>query len=53
MPQLNPTPWFLMLLFSWLVFLMIPQKIMKHHFSTDPSTSNAKEQTSPWTWPWH
>nr|BAJ54380.1 ATPase subunits 8 [Pantodon buchholzi] len=54
MPQLNPAPWLLMLLFSWLVFLtIIPQKVMKHHFSGDPTVLDVKEQMSPWTWPWH
>nr|YP_002907456.1 ATP synthase F0 subunit 8 [Chitala ornata]BAH58926.1 ATPase subunits 8 [Chitala ornata] len=55
MPQLNPTPWLLMLLFSWLVFLtMIPTKIMQHHFTGDPAPQITKKYTpTPWTWPWH
>nr|BAH58952.1 ATPase subunits 8 [Notopterus notopterus] len=54
MPQLNPAPWLLVLLFSWLVFLtMIPTKIM-HHFTGDPAPQVAKKYTpTSWTWPWH
>nr|YP_001816860.1 ATP synthase F0 subunit 8 [Arapaima gigas]AAM08973.1 ATPase subunit 8 [Arapaima gigas]AAM08977.1 ATPase subunit 8 [Arapaima gigas]AAM08981.1 ATPase subunit 8 [Arapaima gigas]AAM08985.1 ATPase subunit 8 [Arapaima gigas]AAM08989.1 ATPase subunit 8 [Arapaima gigas] len=55
MPQLNPTPWFLVLLFSWMVLLVIiPPKVMHHHFTGDPTHHSAKEQTqTPWNWPWH
>nr|BAJ54523.1 ATPase subunits 8 [Paramormyrops sp. MAG]BAJ54536.1 ATPase subunits 8 [Paramormyrops sp. MAG] len=55
MPQLNPAPWFLLLIFSWLVFLtIIPQKIVQHNFLSEPAPRAAKEYAStPWTWPWH
>nr|NP_937925.1 ATP synthase F0 subunit 8 [Hiodon alosoides]YP_004221893.1 ATP synthase F0 subunit 8 [Hiodon tergisus]BAC24001.1 ATPase subunits 8 [Hiodon alosoides]BAJ54211.1 ATPase subunits 8 [Hiodon tergisus] len=55
MPQLNPAPWFLILLFSWLVFLtIIPTKIMGHSFTNEPTTRTAKEtHLTSWTWPWH
>nr|BAJ54445.1 ATPase subunits 8 [Hyperopisus bebe] len=55
MPQLNPAPWFLLLIFSWLIFLtVIPQKVMQHNFLGEPAPRTAKEYTStPWTWPWH
>nr|WNH22366.1 ATP synthase F0 subunit 8 [Callionymus bairdi] len=55
MPQLNPAPWFLILVFSWLVFLaFIPTKIMSHNFPnklTPFETKKASPKTS-WTWPW-
>nr|WNH37196.1 ATP synthase F0 subunit 8 [Urophycis regia] len=55
MPQLNPAPWFMILVFSWMIFLVIiPPKILKHIFPNEPSPQNAtKTQTTPWDWPWH
>ncbi|NP_991006.1 ATP synthase F0 subunit 8 (mitochondrion) [Megalops cyprinoides] len=55
MPQLNPSPWFAILMFSWLMFLTtIPPKIMAHHFTNDPNTqSTEKPKPEPWNWPWY
>nr|AZB87513.1 ATP synthase F0 subunit 8 [Sternopygus dariensis]QGZ07970.1 ATP synthase F0 subunit 8 [Sternopygus dariensis] len=55
MPQLNPTPWFAILVFSWLIFLTIlPQKMLKHTFTNEPTALNAeKPKTESWNWPWH
>nr|YP_004734377.1 ATP synthase F0 subunit 8 [Distichodus sexfasciatus]BAK40902.1 ATPase subunit 8 [Distichodus sexfasciatus] len=55
MPQLNPTPWFAILIFSWLIFLtIIPPKVMKHIFNNEPTTLSTKKLTpEPWNWPWH
>uniref|UniRef100_UPI0030032A9E ATP synthase F0 subunit 8 n=1 Tax=Coptodon camerunensis TaxID=1628151 RepID=UPI0030032A9E len=55
MPQLNPAPWFAILIFSWLVFLtVIPPKVLAHTFPYDPALqSTEKPKTDPWTWPWH
>ncbi|YP_003434313.1 ATP synthase F0 subunit 8 (mitochondrion) [Cheilinus undulatus] len=55
MPQLNPTPWFAILIFTWLVFLtIIPPKVSTHTFPNEPtSRSTEKPQTEPWNWPWH
>nr|YP_009233230.1 ATP synthase F0 subunit 8 [Hemigaleus microstoma]AMB27110.1 ATP synthase F0 subunit 8 [Hemigaleus microstoma] len=54
MPQLNPNPWFLILLFTWIVFLTIlPNKILNYSFSNDPALKNIeKSEPSPWNWPW-
>nr|AZB87539.1 ATP synthase F0 subunit 8 [Apteronotus rostratus] len=53
MPQLNPAPWFTILLFSWVIFLtVLPPKMLKHLFINPPtalSTKNSK--TQPWNWP--
>nr|ACM50329.1 ATP synthase subunit 8 [Gogo arcuatus] len=55
MPQLNPSPWFAILVFSWLIFLtVIPHKVLKYTFTneiTTPSTKNLKSDN--WNWPWH
>nr|YP_002317315.1 ATP synthase F0 subunit 8 [Culaea inconstans]BAG83057.1 ATPase subunit 8 [Culaea inconstans] len=54
MPQLNPSPWFIMLIFSWMIFLVIiPPKVMAHIFSNEPAMQSTKKHfTDPWTWPW-
>nr|NP_443467.1 ATP synthase F0 subunit 8 [Ateleopus japonicus]BAB69992.1 ATPase subunit 8 [Ateleopus japonicus]BBG74348.1 ATPase subunits 8 [Ateleopus purpureus] len=55
MPQLNPAPWFSILIFSWLVFLLIiPSKVIKHTFPHDPASHDTKPPTpNPWNLPWH
>nr|BAV57030.1 ATPase subunits 8 [Macropinna microstoma] len=55
MPQLNPAPWFTILVFSWLVFLaIIPPKILSRTFTNEPSTLNTqKTKPAPWNWPWY
>nr|YP_009471906.1 ATP synthase F0 subunit 8 [Triphoturus mexicanus]AVI25999.1 ATPase subunit 8 [Triphoturus mexicanus] len=54
MPQLNPAPWFAILAFSWLVFLItIPPKVLSHTFPYEPtSQSTEMPKTNPWNWPW-
>uniref|UniRef100_UPI00315CD560 ATP synthase F0 subunit 8 n=1 Tax=Millerichthys robustus TaxID=2588674 RepID=UPI00315CD560 len=54
MPQLNPAPWFIIMLFSWLVFLtFIPPKVLAHAFSYEPSAQSTKKpMTKAWTWTW-
>nr|WNH22379.1 ATP synthase F0 subunit 8 [Enchelyopus cimbrius] len=55
MPQLNPAPWFMILMFTWVIFLtIIPSKVMEHTFPNEPSPqSTAAPKTTPWNWPWH
>nr|BBB04433.1 ATPase subunits 8 [Ratabulus megacephalus]BBM90021.1 ATPase subunits 8 [Ratabulus megacephalus] len=55
MPQLNPGPWFAILLYAWLIFVVvIPSKVMAHLYPNDPAYQNAKNSpTPPWSWPWH
>nr|BBH36395.1 ATP synthase F0 subunit 8 [Betta simplex] len=55
MPQLNPSPWLAILIFSWLVLLIIiTPKIMMHTFPNEPSLkSTEKSSTEPWNWPWY
>nr|YP_009472237.1 ATP synthase F0 subunit 8 [Microdevario kubotai]BAO94318.1 ATPase subunit 8 [Microdevario kubotai]BAV71722.1 ATPase subunit 8 [Microdevario kubotai] len=54
MPQLNPNPWFAILIFSWIIFLtVIPTKIMNHIQLNDPALVDAKEhKKDSWNWPW-
>nr|WNH24295.1 ATP synthase F0 subunit 8 [Ogilbia cayorum] len=55
MPQLNPAPWFTILIFSWLIFLtLIPPKMLAHTFTNMPAPQSTKEhKTEPWNWPWY
>nr|YP_003735134.1 ATP synthase F0 subunit 8 [Harriotta raleighana]ADI57870.1 ATP synthase F0 subunit 8 [Harriotta raleighana] len=53
MPQLNPNPWFLILLFTWIIFLtVLPNKINKHTFTNKPTINLYTPKTNTWTWPW-
>nr|WNH18985.1 ATP synthase F0 subunit 8 [Hemiramphus balao] len=54
MPQLNPAPWFTILILSWLIFLtIIPPKVLAHSFPNEPTPQSAKlPETKSWTWPW-
>nr|YP_009092590.1 ATP synthase F0 subunit 8 [Rhabdosargus sarba]AIR12154.1 ATP synthase F0 subunit 8 [Rhabdosargus sarba]BBC27456.1 ATPase subunit 8 [Rhabdosargus sarba] len=54
MPQLNPAPWFNILVFSWAIFLIIlPLKVEAHTFPNEPTLqSTDTPKTESWTWPW-
>nr|QZL30461.1 ATP synthase F0 subunit 8 [Paratrygon sp. o FPM-2021]QZL30510.1 ATP synthase F0 subunit 8 [Paratrygon sp. o FPM-2021] len=53
MPQLNPNPWFLIFLFTWLFFLTImPNKVMSHLFNNNITKNIQKPRPTPWNWPW-
>nr|YP_010956436.1 ATP synthase F0 subunit 8 [Coelorinchus caelorhincus]WMY89529.1 ATP synthase F0 subunit 8 [Coelorinchus caelorhincus] len=55
MPQLNPNPWFMILIYTWTIFLLVvlPMTllfIMPNH----PATQNmSTPKAKPWIWPWH
>nr|YP_636975.1 ATP synthase F0 subunit 8 [Aspasma minima]BAC23791.1 ATPase subunit 8 [Aspasma minima] len=54
MPQLDPTPWLITLLFSWFTLLtIVPLKLLPHlvpNEFTRKDTNKLKNTT--WTWPW-
>nr|YP_009991964.1 ATP synthase F0 subunit 8 [Steatornis caripensis]QNN84864.1 ATP synthase F0 subunit 8 [Steatornis caripensis] len=54
MPQLNPNPWFFIMLSSWLTFLMIIQPKLLTFIPTNSPSNKATTttKTSPWPWPW-
>nr|YP_009352193.1 ATP synthase F0 subunit 8 [Haematopus ostralegus]AQX44458.1 ATP synthase F0 subunit 8 [Haematopus ostralegus]QKY75006.1 ATP synthase F0 subunit 8 [Haematopus ostralegus] len=53
MPQLNPNPWFLIMLASWLTFSFIIQpKLLSFTNTNTPSNKTPTTKTTPWTWPW-
>nr|AAP75385.1 ATP synthase 8 [Neopomacentrus sindensis]AAP75387.1 ATP synthase 8 [Neopomacentrus sindensis] len=55
MPQLNPAPWFTILVFSWFVFLtVVPLKVVAHTFPNEPMLPGAELMlTEAWAWPWY
>nr|YP_010891589.1 ATP synthase F0 subunit 8 [Hydrophylax leptoglossa]WJL98145.1 ATP synthase F0 subunit 8 [Hydrophylax leptoglossa] len=53
MPQLNPTPWLLYLILTWLVLLLVaPNKILGHTTLHDPNPKATKTYNFTWMWPW-
>nr|YP_010000434.1 ATP synthase F0 subunit 8 [Pycnonotus jocosus]QOD96307.1 ATP synthase F0 subunit 8 [Pycnonotus jocosus] len=54
MPQLNPNPWFFIMLISWLTYTMIIQPKVLSFVTTNPpsSTKPMTPNTTPWSWPW-
>nr|WNH23289.1 ATP synthase F0 subunit 8 [Menticirrhus americanus] len=54
MPQLNPSPWLAILVFTWLTFLFfLPPKILAHIFPNEPSQQATEMILAQiWSWPW-
>nr|QOD97347.1 ATP synthase F0 subunit 8 [Mesitornis unicolor] len=54
MPQLNPNPWFPIMLTSWLILSLIMQPKLLSFTPTNipPKKTQTMIKTSPWTWPW-
>nr|YP_009170397.1 ATP synthase F0 subunit 8 [Amblyrhynchus cristatus]ALE29395.1 ATP synthase F0 subunit 8 [Amblyrhynchus cristatus] len=55
MPQLNPSPWFLIFLLTWTV--LTTTLLNKTLHSKLPNSPTPKEPEQPptetWIWPWH
>nr|YP_009040550.1 ATP synthase F0 subunit 8 [Aegithalos glaucogularis]AHJ11084.1 ATP synthase F0 subunit 8 [Aegithalos glaucogularis]AHJ11097.1 ATP synthase F0 subunit 8 [Aegithalos glaucogularis vinaceus] len=54
MPQLNPNPWFFIMIMTWLSFSLLIQPKLLTFLSTNPPSSKVPttSSTTPWTWPW-
>nr|AAD56456.1 ATPase 8 [Chordeiles minor] len=54
MPQLNPNPWFLIMLLSWLTLTLIiqPKLLTFTPINTPHNKTPHNHKTTPWTWPW-
>nr|BAJ08077.1 ATPase subunit 8 [Calumma parsonii] len=55
MPQLNPSPWLLMALTTWLTISIILSLINNNYLITNPKTTETDTKTKQinhWTWPW-
>nr|AEY77632.1 ATPase8 [Barisia rudicollis] len=54
MPQLNPGPWLMTFLMTWLAYMAIfLVKTQSTPLQNSPIPSiQTKQKTSEWTWPW-
>nr|WAB69973.1 ATP synthase F0 subunit 8 [Tepuihyla edelcae] len=52
MPQLDPTPWFSILIVSWLILIVFTPKVSKYLNLNDPNPQTYKGLNKPWSWPW-
>uniref|UniRef100_A0A513U7S8 ATP synthase complex subunit 8 n=2 Tax=Pogoniulus pusillus TaxID=488313 RepID=A0A513U7S8_9PICI len=54
MPQLNPNPWFYIMILSWFTFsLLIQPKLLKFTPTGSPTNKTpSTHKTTPWHWPW-
>nr|AKJ76897.1 ATP synthase F0 subunit 8 [Phrynosoma sherbrookei] len=54
MPQLNPSPWFLILLMTWIMLMLIfLNKTLSMLYPNTPAQNQSKTNPlMPWTWPW-
>nr|AEX10788.1 ATPase8 [Phrynosoma asio] len=53
MPQLNPSPWFLILLMVWTTLMIIfMNKTLNILYPNTPTQSQMKNPLTPWIWPW-
>nr|YP_009992003.1 ATP synthase F0 subunit 8 [Nothoprocta perdicaria]QNN84903.1 ATP synthase F0 subunit 8 [Nothoprocta perdicaria] len=54
MPQLNPGPWFLIMMLSWFIFLLIlqPKSMSFTPFNHPLYKTNSTMKSPSWPWPW-
>nr|QXU60194.1 ATP synthase F0 subunit 8 [Margaroperdix madagarensis] len=54
MPQLNPTPWFMIMLMTWFTYsLLIQPKLLSFTSTNTPSNKTTPTtKPTPWAWPW-
>nr|YP_009164643.1 ATP synthase F0 subunit 8 [Coracopsis vasa]AJG35614.1 ATP synthase F0 subunit 8 [Coracopsis vasa] len=54
MPQLNPSPWFSIMIMSWLTFSLIIQPKMLSFIATNLPINKTPTPTKNnlWAWPW-
>nr|ABQ65508.1 ATP synthase F0 subunit 8 [Anhima cornuta] len=53
MPQLNPHPWFPIMVMAWLTLsLLIQPKLLSFTPTNSPLNKAMTTKTTPWIWPW-
>nr|AET84061.1 ATPase 8 [Sceloporus scalaris]AET84095.1 ATPase 8 [Sceloporus scalaris] len=54
MPQLNPSPWFLIMLLVWtsLMIIFLNKTLLNSHPNHPTETSLETKHLTSWTWPW-
>nr|ADE18796.1 ATPase-8 [Heloderma suspectum] len=54
MPQLNPSPWFYILMSAWIsLFTLVFTKILYISHNNPMTLNTYKYKSDPWIWPWH
>nr|ASW34685.1 ATP synthase F0 subunit 8 [Quedenfeldtia moerens] len=54
MPQLNPAPWFSIMVMAWTVLLiMLMPKLINTQLITTPPPHHATALKHHWPWPWY
>nr|YP_007374603.1 ATP synthase F0 subunit 8 [Gymnopis multiplicata]ACS37096.1 ATP synthase F0 subunit 8 [Gymnopis multiplicata] len=53
MPQLNPYPWFMIMMTSWIIILItIMKKTTVYQQMNTITQKHPYKQYPTWTWPW-
>nr|QUG10100.1 ATP synthase F0 subunit 8 [Melanitta perspicillata] len=54
MPQLNPAPWFSIMVVTWLTLTLLIQPKLLTFTTTNPPSGKLSLTTkpTPWAWPW-
>nr|ADW93242.1 ATPase 8 [Subdoluseps bowringii]AEA37820.1 ATP synthase F0 subunit 8 [Subdoluseps bowringii] len=54
MPQLNPAPWLLILILSWVTLLFLFKTKTTNATALNPTTAAdlKADKMNPWNWPW-
>nr|YP_009093617.1 ATP synthase F0 subunit 8 [Eremias vermiculata]AIS20780.1 ATP synthase F0 subunit 8 [Eremias vermiculata]AKQ77765.1 ATPase subunit 8 [Eremias vermiculata]QCF45865.1 ATPase subunit 8 [Eremias vermiculata] len=52
MPQLNPSPWFMIFLLIWATFIIMLTKVLKMYPNLVPAQEHHKSYINLWVWPW-
>ncbi|ADX43868.1 ATP synthase F0 subunit 8 (mitochondrion) [Meleagris gallopavo] len=53
MPQLNPNPWFTIMLLTWFTYsFLIQPKLLSFTPTNNPMNKPSTTKPIPWTWPW-
>nr|YP_009110521.1 ATP synthase F0 subunit 8 [Lepidodactylus lugubris]BAP90300.1 ATPase subunit 8 [Lepidodactylus lugubris] len=53
MPQLNPAPWFVTFLITWLIILALLKPMLHMRPIQQPVKDLLNSQTTSWLWTWH
>nr|BCO16494.1 ATPase subunit 8 [Teratoscincus microlepis] len=54
MPQLNPSPWLLVMVATWMILLtIIMPKILKITTTNTPTLTHQDLKNTTWHWPWY
>nr|YP_009180443.1 ATP synthase F0 subunit 8 [Lacerta bilineata] len=51
MPQLNPAPWFMILILIWMLLIMLLTKILNNKPPLNTSQYWKQSDEAHWTWP--